>query len=401
MASILDERHVVGITGRHVAIFLRNLEKRCAAAPSEGPSASTPSWDAGKELQDGAPNAWVPSLGTSQWLYEGGRYDVTFVEEGAPVGCHVGPEYFRRLTVSGHGRVAVQAFAAAMLKHEADIDPLQLGRVRTWASSACGEWQDRGFTPAQSLEDLFLPPASVQELTARLTAFAEAEARYAASGKMHKLSLLLMGVPGSGKSSLARAVARAHGHELYVLTLNRRMDDGICEELVETMAPKNLLLIEDFDSLGFSMSSKKKASKDEDTHGVTRSFFLNVLDGVLRPPAGTIICLTSNSCTGLDRALVRPGRVDVILRFVDPKEPEILAALNRLTQLRTGEDRSARFSAFLARLRKLKRGSLCMSGLVDHLFRYPSEYLERVAELESRCTSGDELTEDGPTTLYM
>ncbi len=44
------------------------------------------------------------------------------------------------------------------------------------------------------------------------------------------------------------------------------------------------------------------------------SFLLNLLDGVLETP-GRIIIMTSNYPERLDKALVRPGRIDIISKF--------------------------------------------------------------------------------------
>jgi len=400
-AKVMAAVHSVEIPSRHAASFLRNLEKRCIS--KQGPAMTAPAWDALEESLSGAPNAWVPHLGTSCWSYEGASFVVTYVEEGAPVAVSTAI-YFRRLTAMGQGREEVQAFVAAMLRTEPALDPLALGRVRVWASTCRGEWNDRGFSPAQSLDDLFLPKKSVTELLLRMDAFEAAGERCAATGRMHKMGLLLMGVPGSGKSSLVRALARKYARDLHILTFARRMDDEVCEELIENMGPNGVLLVEDFDSLGFSDSSKKKDCKDGEAHGVTRSFFLNVLDGVLRPPNGTIIFLTSNSCVGLDKALARPGRVDIIVHFREPQEPEIMAALERLTEPEEAEDaaaRAAKIAQFCAKLRKLKKGCVCMSGVVDHLFRHPRDYLAAFEELEIRCLHGEELSEEGAVSMYM
>ena len=55
---------------------------------------------------------------------------------------------------------------------------------------------------------------------------------------------------------------------------------------------------------------KKEESKDE----LTLSFLLNLLDGVLETP-GRIVIMTSNYPNRLDKALIRPGRIDINLHF--------------------------------------------------------------------------------------
>jgi hypothetical protein len=50
------------------------------------------------------------------------------------------------------------------------------------------------------------------------------------------------------------------------------------------------------------------------SEAITLSFLLNLLDGVLETP-GRILVITSNYPEKLDKALVRPGRIDVKIEF--------------------------------------------------------------------------------------
>jgi ATP-dependent 26S proteasome regulatory subunit len=47
---------------------------------------------------------------------------------------------------------------------------------------------------------------------------------------------------------------------------------------------------------------------------LTLGFVLNILDGVLEVP-GRVLIMTTNYIDKLDRALIRPGRIDLILDF--------------------------------------------------------------------------------------
>jgi len=396
-------QHTVEVPSAKMRVFFKNLQQRCEALEGSEPSVTIPIWEARFAEDDddiGVPNHWSPYLGVSLWKYQGNEFEVQLFEEGKP-GYNPSKTHFdvhRRLRIKGSEQKLVEAFVGTMLRKEDTPALDSKGRVRTWTSNSRGDWVDRGYSPAQSFEDLYLPPKSVADLQARIAAFEASAERNIQLGRMHKLGMLLMGVPGAGKSSLVRALARKYSKELYVLTFGRRMDDEVLEELIECMDGANILLVEDFDSLGFSQSSKKKNCKDESMHNVTRSFFLNVLDGVLRPPSGTMICLTSNTCSGLDKALVRPGRIDLIMRFGEPKEPEVMKALQRLTE----PEKAGNVTTFCAKLRKFKKGSLCMSGLVDYLLRHPKDYLEAFEELAARCIHGDEMNEDdGPVNMYM
>jgi SpoVK/Ycf46/Vps4 family AAA+-type ATPase len=231
----------------------------------------------------------------------------------------------------------------------------------------------------------------------RIDNFAANGDRYLQTGRAHKLCLLFAGVPGAGKSSLVRDICLKYGRDLYSLSLVG-MSDAVCGELVSTMGIGGVLLVEDFDSLGFSLTANRKRSRDEDRVSVTRSGFLNVLDGNMAPPQGTIICLTANNCAGFDRALVRTGRVDRLLVFEEPKEPEILQALRRLTDAR--EDREERFAFFCSKLKKAKRTPYCMASLVDFLFRHPTTYVEDFEELLESCADHFALTEEDKVCMF-
>ena len=148
------------------------------------------------------------------------------------------------------------------------------------------------------------------------------------------------------------------------------------------------MLIEDVDSTGLALRSAQRSDRDV---SVSRSCLLNVLDGGWRSLASAPACL--------DRPLVRPGRIDRVVKFGSPQKPEILAALERhATAPADAAARAARFEAFYARLRGAQ---LTMSGIVDFLFRWPQEYLERVGELLAQGSlmreAGDEAA---PGVLY-
>lgn len=55
---------------------------------------------------------------------------------------------------------------------------------------------------------------------------------------------------------------------------------------------------------------------------VTLSLLLNILDGILETP-GRVVIMSSNFVERLDKALIRPGRIDLIARFSFATNPQI------------------------------------------------------------------------------
>ena len=54
--------------------------------------------------------------------------------------------------------------------------------------------------------------------------------------------------------------------------------------------------------------------KENDNDNITLSFLLNIIDGIRETP-GRILIITSNDYHSLDKALVRPGRIDYTLEM--------------------------------------------------------------------------------------
>ncbi len=63
------------------------------------------------------------------------------------------------------------------------------------------------------------------------------------------------------------------------------------------------------------------------SEAIDLSFLLNLFDGVLETP-GRIIIMTSNYPEKLDRALIRPGRIDSVLKFEKCTSETIVRMIN-------------------------------------------------------------------------
>ncbi|KAJ7852200.1 P-loop containing nucleoside triphosphate hydrolase protein [Mycena olivaceomarginata] len=113
---------------------------------------------------------------------------------------------------------------------------------------------------------------------------------------------LLYGAPGTGKTSLVKALAGHRKRTLYIINLgDEGLSDGALRTLLERV-PRRL------DLTGLSTQQKGDCMQ-----GVTLPGLLNALDGV----TGTILTffITTNDIAGLDPALTRPGRLGYHLEF--------------------------------------------------------------------------------------
>ena len=84
--------------------------------------------------------------------------------------------------------------------------------------------------------------------------------------------------------------------------------------------------------------AKQKALDSADAgEEINLSILLNVLDGILETP-GRIIIMTSNHPERLDRALIRPGRIDAIVHFTKSSAADIRDMIESLCDVKLEED---------------------------------------------------------------
>ncbi len=179
------------------------------------------------------------------------------------------------------------------------------------------EWSDWCATEpalARRPESVILKAGQLEEIRNDLLAFRRRGAWYADRGIPYRRGYLLHGPPGTGKSSLVRALTADLEMSLYVLNLgSHTLSDERLEKLLAKVAPGAAILVEDVDCAAPHRSGE--ATKEGDATGaLTLSGLLNALDGILSSE-GRVLFMTTNRPEVLDEALIRPGRVDLRLHL--------------------------------------------------------------------------------------
>jgi hypothetical protein len=193
----------------------------------------------------------------------------------------------------------------------------------------------------------------VDELKERLDLFVNHPEWYMERGIPHSLGIMLHGVPGAGKTSTIKAIAKDTNRHIFNLSLRafttqRQLTNLFFNETVtvhtydgtkQTLKiPLNrrVYVIEDIDCLTDVVLDRSLTTQSEngaqpaqpEGDALTLSFLLNLLDGVLETP-GRILVITSNYPEKLDKAFVRPGRIDVKIEFKNTTRPFILDMINK------------------------------------------------------------------------
>lgn len=159
---------------------------------------------------------------------------------------------------------------------------------------------------------------------------------YSNRGIPYRRGYLLYGPPGTGKSSLSFAIAGYFKLKIYIVSLN---NPAMSEENLGTLfteLPKQcVVLLEDIDTAGLTHTrDAPEVNKPAEnvnpattvaapgatppappTGGrISLSALLNILDGVASQE-GRVLIMTTNHIDKLDDALIRPGRVDMQVKF--------------------------------------------------------------------------------------
>lgn len=196
-------------------------------------------------------------------------------------------------------------------------------------------WQRSAVINDRPLASVVVPPASLQKLLKAVDDFYSMRDWYAQRGVPHKICILLHGVPGTGKTSLVKALAGHYGVNIYKMNINQLSDESL--EYALSQVPKgNLVLLEDVDSSAAVQKRVGQAAleqaaltvdavpqhKSSGAEPLSLTGVLNAFDGVI-PLDNTLLVFTTNHLERLDPAVFRPGRVDVLLELGAMRDAEI------------------------------------------------------------------------------
>lgn len=175
----------------------------------------------------------------------------------------------------------------------------------------------------------------VREIEERVDFFLKNRSWYDERGIPYQLGLLLSGVPGSGKTSIIRAIANLTKRHIVnvnfanITTATQLKNLFFSEKLSvytdSTMSTFQVLTIpleqriyvlEEIDAISDIVKQRVdgEVRNEPVPDELTLGEILTVLDGTLEVP-GRMVIMTSNRPEILDKALIRPGRIDVSVKF--------------------------------------------------------------------------------------
>jgi len=183
-------------------------------------------------------------------------------------------------------------------------------------------WQQNQVRRQRDISTIYMNEDIKNVLVKKLKQFYESSDLYDKYGITWKRVHLFHGVPGSGKTSTVLALASMFNMNIAKLTITPELNSQNIEGLFASVPQKCVLLLEDADAL--FTERKSNCSIDFST-------ILNCMDG-LTTKRGLVLFMTTNHLEKLDEAFIRPGRVDIKIKFNLPNINEIRLALNVLAK---------------------------------------------------------------------
>lgn len=215
-----------------------------------------------------------------------------------------------------------------------------------------GEWRAVSSLKGKGLDSLALDEDVRDLLVREFRTFLDERETILSMGLPHKFTAILHGIPGSGKTSILRALAVDFELNMFSINLGSLLTVTELSKALNNVSQRSLIVMEDFDdspwvkSRGNMDTIHKKPKKDDEklesadeSRAKSREFemlsfltsdgqsaFFNLLDGIA-PLDNVMIFMTTNKALDLDRALIRPGRIDCV---IDIPAPSTAAVRNHL-----------------------------------------------------------------------
>jgi len=224
------------------------------------------------------------------------------------------------------------------------------------------------------MSNLFLPSNIIDKLCNQIEYFNKPETMnmYVMRGDTYKRVFLLEGIPGSGKSTLIKAVGCKYQRNIYYLNFSQKIVDDVLLMLMNRVLENSILVIEDIDSYF------NEDGQCNNNINVSMPILLNILDGANDECFhNVLIFLTANDINKLDSRLKRPGRINTIFKFDYPERAEIERCFKHYAT--PCDDINEKFKEFYNKIKYIK---ICMSGIKWYIIEHSDDYLDHIDDLE-------------------
>ena len=301
------------------------------------------------------------------------EFFITYRQQDKIVGTHDEAAKYEYMTIRTDSPVIFHHFyreSDNFLENNEQDD----SKLHVYVMTKYGEWMRYNKIPSRTLDTVYFDEKLKQKMRADIMDFLKKEKEYDEFGIPYKKNYLLTGIPGSGKTSIIKAMCKEIGYNLCIFSINHDTDNNTALSAFRDIPPKSVLLFEDIDCL-----FDKRTGTQDNKSTFTFSNLLNLLDGVFFRK-GLISFITTNHPESLDHALLRQGRTDMIIHMNYPKKVDVKHLFRDMMRKEemTAEEIDREFDRFYEHI---NNKTITMAGIVGFLFRYRRTWSENINEL--------------------
>lgn len=231
------------------------------------------------------------------------------------LGSQSGVSYIRELSITAESKHILDKFLSWTRDRGEKLS------IYHYNSQFGGTWVEYEVIQKRDASTIIMKKEDKDKLLSDIDDYVKSEKDYIKYGIMYKRNYLFYGKPGTGKTSLCNALATRLKRNIYIMTFDPKMADSDLLRAVSIIdGKKSILLYEDVDCIFQDRTTNMNNSN------ITFSGLLNALDGVSKAK-GLISIITSNYIKQLDPALLRPGRIDMMIRFDTISKEQIIGMM--------------------------------------------------------------------------
>lgn len=252
-------------------------------------------------------------------------------------------------------------------------------------------WKIISSYPKRTIDSFMTENNVANDICNDMKVFLKSEKEYIDYGFPYKRNYLLVGPPGSGKSSLISILAAELNLDIHFYTIRPNMTEKEICSAVSSLSERSMLVLEDIDIL---------CNPESSNSNLAVSILTNVLDGTLHKHK-LITVMTTTSPESIENVLVRHGRID----YTCSLSPITMKLTKIMIKKKFGDDNIDEITEKIWNiLNKLEKPSTTVLSqfLFKHRHKKISELTDKILEEISKGTH-EEYYKDSNSSckLYM
>lgn len=217
------------------------------------------------------------------------------------------------------GELFLQQAMAYYLETHADHITVQYPRAdsRIQNYDAAYAWGPSIYCPGKPMHTVCLNQTSKDRLLDDIEYFHSPGRKqdYSKRGTPYRRNYLFWGSPGTGKTSLSKALAMHFGLRMYLINImDQDLLDSSLQKLFSSVSGRCIVLLEDVDPNQLQRNEPDNTPNAK-KNGRTFAGILNALDGITTPEGIITIITTNAKPQEFPDTFIRPGRVDYLVEF--------------------------------------------------------------------------------------